>query len=212
MHLIPSAPASARGLVRANPAPNSPAVSADDQLTALALAAGRGDRGALEEFIRGTHRDIWRFTAHLTDVQSADDLTQETYLRALRSLPGFAGRSSARTWLLSIARRTVVDRIRSAAVRPKKASGDWQTVIDERCERDSSDFPEMLAIADLLRGLPDDRREAFVLTQMLGLSYAEAAQAVGCPVGTVRSRVARARESLVLAWQEPDRPIVTRPS
>ncbi|MFE2957229.1 sigma-70 family RNA polymerase sigma factor [Nocardia tengchongensis] len=196
MHLIPSAPLPA----------------ADDQLTALALAAGRGDRAALEDFIRATQRDIWRFMAHLTDVQSADDLTQETYLRALRSLPGFAGRSSARTWLLSIARRTVVDRIRSAAARPKKAFGDWQTAIDDRQEGDSSDFPEMLAITDLLRGLPEDRREAFVLTQMLGLSYAEAAAAVGCPVGTIRSRVARARETLVLALGEPDRPVLRTPS
>ncbi|WP_233608741.1 sigma-70 family RNA polymerase sigma factor [Nocardia stercoris] len=169
----------------------------DEELTALALAAGRGDRAALEQFIRATQRDVWRFVAHLTDTQSADDLTQETFLRALRSLPGFAGRSTARAWLLSIARRAVVDRIRHAAARPKKAFGEWESVVDERRTRDNSDFPEMLAITDLLRGLPPDRREAFVLTQMLGLSYAEAADTVGCPVGTIRSRVARARESLI---------------
>jgi len=179
----------------------------DDQLTALALAAGAGDRGALAEFIRATQRDVWRFVAHLTDVQSADDLTQETFLRAMGSLPRFVGRSTARTWLLSIARRVVVDRYRSASARPKNARlEDWQVSADQRRDRQIPDFPEELAIADLLRGLPEQRREAFVLTQVLGLSYAEAAQTVGCPVGTIRSRVARARESVVAQQAAADRP------
>lgn len=58
-----------------------------------------------------------------------------------------------------------------------------------------------MVVADLLRRLPEERREAFVLTQILGLSYAEAAQAADCPVGTIRSRVARARETLVEIWR-----------
>ena len=87
-------------------------VADSDRVTALALAAGRGDRGALEQFIRATEKDVWRTVAFLADPGSADDLTQETYLRALSALPRFAGRSSARTWLLSIARRVVVDQIR----------------------------------------------------------------------------------------------------
>lgn len=98
-------------------------MSTDDHLTALALAAGAGDRNALAEFIRSTQADVWRFVAHLTDVQSADDLTQETYLRAMGSLPRFAGRSTARTWLLSIARRAVIDRLRNASARPRTARG-----------------------------------------------------------------------------------------
>ncbi|MFQ6326857.1 sigma-70 family RNA polymerase sigma factor [Nocardia sp. CWNU-33] len=179
----------------------------DEQLTALALAAGNGDRRALEEFIRSTQRDVWRFVAHLTDIQSADDLTQETFLRAIGSLPRFAGRSTARTWLLSIARRVVVDRFRSAAARPKNAQlDDWQLALDQRRDHEIPDFPEEMVIADLLRGLPEQRREAFVLTQVLGLSYAEAAQTVGCPVGTIRSRVARARETLITLWLAVDEP------
>ncbi|MFI9415230.1 sigma factor-like helix-turn-helix DNA-binding protein [Nocardia gamkensis] len=77
--------------------------------------------------------------------------------------------------------------------------------------RDFPDFPEELAIVELLRQLPDERREAFVLTQIIGLSYPEAAQALGCPTGTIRSRVARARESLIEmlcqgeAWERPCR-------
>jgi RNA polymerase sigma-70 factor (ECF subfamily) len=179
----------------------------DERLTDLALAAGQGDRDALAEFIRSTQRDVWRFVAHLTDVQSADDLTQETFLRAMGSLPRFAGRSTARTWLLSIARRVVVDRFRSAAARPKTAElADWQQTLDQRRDHEIPDFPEEMAIADLLRGLPEQRREAFVLTQVLGLSYAEAAQTVGCPVGTIRSRVARARENLIAQLRAVDTP------
>jgi DNA-directed RNA polymerase specialized sigma24 family protein len=108
----------------------------DDQITSLALAAGRGDRGALNEFIRATQRDVWRTVAHLADPSSADDLIQETYLRALRALPG--------------------------------------------------------------------SRHALLLTQVLGLSYAEAAEVCGCPVGTIRSRVARARDDLLNASRHDD--------
>ncbi|WP_405179223.1 sigma-70 family RNA polymerase sigma factor [Nocardia sp. NBC_01377] len=177
-------------------------MSTDDHLTALALAAGAGDRNALAEFIRSTQADVWRFVAHLTDVQSADDLTQETYLRAMGSLPRFAGRSTARTWLLSIARRAVIDRLRNASARPRTARGaDWEAAIEQRRDRHDGDVSEDMVVADLLRRLPEERREAFVLTQILGLSYAEAAQAADCPVGTIRSRVARARETLVEIWR-----------
>lgn len=180
-------------------------MSSDEELTALALAAGVGDRAALAEFIRCTQADVWRFVAHLTDVQSADDLTQETFLRAMGSLPRFAGRATARTWLLSIARRAVIDRLRNASARPRTTGGaDWETAIDQRRDRHDGDIGEDMVVSDFLRHLPDDRREAFVLTQILGLSYAEAAQAAGCPVGTIRSRVARARETLVELWQGID--------
>jgi RNA polymerase sigma-70 factor (ECF subfamily) len=177
----------------------------DEHLTALALAAGAGDRTALAEFVRCTRGDVWRFVAHLTDVQSADDLTQETFLRAMVSLPRFAGRSTARTWLLSIARRAVIDRLRNASARPRTAGGaDWETAIEQRRDRHDSDVGEEMVVADFLRRLPEDRREAFVLTQILGLTYAEAARAADCPVGTIRSRVARARETLVELWRGVD--------
>ncbi|WP_084466624.1 RNA polymerase sigma factor SigC [Nocardia arthritidis] len=170
----------------------------DEYLTALALSAGSGNRKALEQFIRSTQRDVWRFVAHLTDVHSADDLTQETFVRAMGSLPRFAGKSTARTWLLSIARRVVVDRFRSIAARPRTTQlPEWSQVLDQRPDRRTPDFSEEVALNDLLCSLPQERREAFVLTQVLGMSYAEAAQTVGCPVGTIRSRVARARETLV---------------
>ena len=86
--------------------------SDDAYVTDLALRAGRGDKGALNDFIRATQDDVWRLLAHLAGPEHADDLTQETYLRVMGSLPRFAGRSSARTWLLSLARRAWVDSVR----------------------------------------------------------------------------------------------------
>ncbi len=170
----------------------------DDQVTWLALAAGRGDPSALEQFIKATQRDVWRSVAYLGDPGTADDLTQETFLRAIGSLPRFTGRSSAKTWLLSIARRVVVDQIRHNQARPRAAyTVDLDRVLESR--RTSGRFEEVIEVQMLLDGLDTDRRHALLLTQVLGLSYAEAAEVCGCPVGTIRSRVARAREDLLAA-------------
>jgi len=171
------------------------------------MAAGRGDRVALEGFIRATQRDVWRFVAHLAEVRQADDLAQETYLRALGSLRRFEGRSSARTWLLSIARRVVVDHIRAARVRPRRADvADWQTAAESTQPTGTPGFDDGVVLDELVRALDPDRREAFVLTQTLGLSYADAAEICGCPIGTIRSRVARARDDLIGALNETDQP------
>ncbi|PFG50928.1 RNA polymerase sigma-70 factor (ECF subfamily) [Amycolatopsis sulphurea] len=180
--------------------------SDDERITALALAGGRGDRAALERWVRETQADVWRFLAHRTSPAEADDLTQETYLRAFGSLPRFAARSSSRTWLLSIARRVVVDRIRARSARPREsATADWQHAAEEQSARSrAAGFEDLIELGLLLAGLDDDRREALVLTQFLGLSYAEAAEVSGCPVGTVRSRVSRAREDLLRAQEETD--------
>lgn len=174
----------------------------DDEVTRLALAAGRGDRAALEQFIKATQRDVWRTVAYLDEPGSADDLTQETYLRALGSLPRFRGRSTARTWLLSIARRVVVDHIRRKQCRPRSSATiepeTLQAEVDMR-RQSSARFEDIVEIRMLLDGVDSDRREALLLTQVLGLSYAEAAEICGCPVGTIRSRVARARDDLLRA-------------
>lgn len=78
---------------------------------------------ALEAFIKATQQDVWRFVAYLSDAGSADDLTQETFLRAIGAIERFSARSSARTWLLSIARRVVADHIRQLQSRPRAALG-----------------------------------------------------------------------------------------
>jgi RNA polymerase sigma-70 factor (ECF subfamily) len=170
-----------------------------EDLTALALAAGKGDRAALERFVRASQRDVWRLLAHVADVSLADDLTQETYLRALPSLPSFAARSSARTWLLSIARHVAVDHIRTATSRPRTTGTvDWTRAAD-RGRGTAAGFEDLVEVSLLLEGLAPERREALVLTQVLGLPYAQAAEVCDVPVGTIRSRVARAREDLLAA-------------
>lgn len=172
-------------------------MTAADPLTALALAARSGDPAAQAALVRGTQAEVWRFTAALVDPGAADDLTQETYLRAFKALPGFEGRALVRTWLLGIARRTCADHLR-AVVRRRRldarlAAQAWTDVPRQ------ADPAHRLGAADLLGRLGEERRTAFVLTQVLGMSYAEAAEIEDVPVGTIRSRVARAREELVTA-------------
>jgi RNA polymerase sigma-70 factor (ECF subfamily) len=174
-----------------------------DPITELALAAGQGDRAALDQFIRATERDVRRAVAFLADPGSADDLTQETYLRAIGALPRFAGRSSARTWLLSIARRVVVDQVRRNQARPRTTSQvDLEGLLG--AQQSAAGFEDVVEVGILLDGLSPERRDALVLTQVLGLSYDEAAEVCGCPLGTIRSRVARAREDLIAAARRDD--------
>jgi RNA polymerase sigma-70 factor (ECF subfamily) len=172
----------------------------DAAITDWALAAKAGDHAAAASFIRATQRQVHRFLAHLVHAREAEDLTQETYLRAMRALPRFAARSSARTWLYAIARRVAADHLRAVGARPRSAVlADWESAAD--AARPGHRFEEQVALRDLLDGLAPDRRLAFVATQVLGLSYAEAAEVCDCPIGTVRSRVARARDDLVRALQ-----------
>ncbi|WP_343246104.1 sigma-70 family RNA polymerase sigma factor [Streptomyces sp. SID5785] len=186
------------------PAPPCPR---DESATALALAARGGDPRATDLFFRALHRDVLRYVARwCADPHLADDLAQETFLRALGSLHRFEGRSSARTWILSIARRSVVDSFRRAAARPRlSATDDWQGAVERAQPRCTPGFDEGVALSALLDALPDERREAFVLTQLVGLPYAEAAALISCPVGTVRSRVSRARLDLISQLADSER-------
>ncbi|WBB67799.1 sigma-70 family RNA polymerase sigma factor [Micromonospora sp. WMMD812] len=160
----------------------------------LALAAGHGDQVAAAALIRTTQEQVWRFVAHLVGPDEADGLTRETYLRAVRRPPAFTADSSVHTWLLMTARRVVADQHRTATAGPPPARRD---------ER-QADTEDTVALRRLLDRLAPERREAFVVTQVLGLSYAEAAQILDCAVDTVRSRVARARDDLVSATADAD--------
>ncbi|WP_369197981.1 sigma-70 family RNA polymerase sigma factor [Streptomyces djakartensis] len=186
--------------------PRDGSACADASITAWALAARGGDSVAVEHFVRALHRDVVRYVAHLcADPQAVDDLAQDTFLRALGSLHRFEGRSSARAWLLAIARRAVADSIRSGAVRPRRADlPDWELAAELAQPRGLPGFDDGVVLRELLDGLPEERREAFVLTQVLGLPYAEAAALSRCPIGTVRSRVARARATLVALLAETE--------
>lgn len=160
-----------------------------DEWTRLALAARETrDEAAVEEFVRATQADVWRLCAHLGDREHADDLAQEAYARVLRALPSFRGDSAVRPWLFSIVRRVVADDIAARRRRRREPVAGVRDVPDHQGE---------VVLTRLLDALDEDRRHAFVLTQLVGYSYAEAAEALGCPIGTIRSRVARAREDLV---------------
>jgi RNA polymerase sigma-70 factor (ECF subfamily) len=168
-----------------------------DELERIAADAAGGDPIAAAALVRATQSDVWRLCTALGDRDTADDLTQETYLRAFGSLHRFEGRSSVRTWLLAIARRVCADAVRSRRRRRLTLVRD-DADLESLSAADGADrVAEGAAVTDLLARLDADRREAFVLTQLLGLPYAEAAEVVGCPVGTIRSRVARARGDLI---------------
>ena len=163
-----------------------------DAVTRAALAARAGDQVAAAAFVRATQADVWRLCAHLGDPGETQDLAQETYLRAFKALPAFEGRAAARTWLLSIARRVCADAVRERRRRPRL---DLAATVPET--PGGGDLGDGVALRRQVAALHPDRRDAFVLTQLVGLSYPEAAEVCGCPVGTIRSRVARAREDLV---------------
>lgn len=166
-----------------------------DDLTALAVAAAEGDRVAMSTFVTRTQSEVWRVCARLGDRDAADDLTQDVYLRALPALAGFRAEASARTWLLQITRFACADHVR------RRTRG--RALLDRLAQRadltSSSVAPRTgeIELDELIEGLEPDRREAFVLTQVVGLSYAEAAEVGGVPIGTIRSRVARARAVLL---------------
>jgi RNA polymerase sigma-70 factor, ECF subfamily len=160
-----------------------------DELTGLAQAAGAGDRVALAAFVRRSQAEVWRLCRHLAGPDAADDVTQDAYVRAIAALPAFRGDASARTWLLGIARNAAADHVRREQ-RRRRLTG--------RRPVPGADPAGGITVAALLDTLDADRREAFVLTQLLGLSYAETADVLDVPIGTIRSRVARARSELTV--------------
>jgi RNA polymerase sigma-70 factor (ECF subfamily) len=167
-----------------------------DQVTRDVLLAQDGDDAAFARFVATTEPDVRRFCSWFTRPgHDIDDLVQETFLRAFRGLNSFSGRSTATAWLLTIARRACLD-------------------LAERKRRDEAMVAQLLASAGrvevlgsdivgalLLEELPDAFREAFVLVRILGFGYDDAAEILGCPRGTVQSRVARARLALATAVQ-----------
>lgn len=163
----------------------------DEQLRALVDAAREGDNVAVRELVRRTQPTIWRLCNVLGSPGEEDDLVQDTYLRAFRSLPTYRGDAPITAWLLTIARRVCADHVRTR-VRERRAVGALALAADETCVAAPGN-----STWQLLDSIDPDRREAFVLTQVAGLSYEEAAELLDCPIGTIRSRVARARADLV---------------
>lgn len=161
-------------------------------LADVARLAAAGDPESFAVLVRATQADVARACSALVDHASVDDLVQETYLRVFRALPTYNAHATVRTWILGIVRHVCIDEIR----RRTRRSGLLRRLPSQ---------PELTHPASamdlelLIRALPLEQREAFVLTQLVGLRYDEAAAACGCPVGTIRSRVSRARLTLANA-------------
>ena len=173
-----------------------------DHLTRLLLAAQGGDHAALDAFVRATYPDVAMLCRHLGDPDSADDLAQEAYQRAFMSLHRYRASGPARHWLLTIARRTCADNARRRA-RRRRLGRRLEAISRVDVETPPIDST-LTEIDEWLSLLDDDRRAAFVLTQFNGLRYDEAAEVLGVPIGTIRSRVARAREQLVEALRSAE--------
>ena len=167
-----------------------------DHLTTLACAARGGDPPSTAAFIRAGQHEVWSLCAHLVDGASADDLMRETYLRAFRALSRFRQSCSARTWLLSITRQVCMEEELRRRIRRHKRG---VLVAEQDEERAAHSGVEQVEVREWLGHLSSDRRTAFVLTQILELSYEGAAKICQCRVGTIRSRVARARIDLIEA-------------
>ena len=161
-------------------------------LEQLAADAGRGDRDAFERLVQRVQAPVWRYAYHLTRSRElADEASQETWVRVIRAIPRFRGDSSVLTWLLTIVRRVVADLL--------DALKREQPYVAPAPPQPGTGFVDVqLALA----GLPHPLRETLVLTQVLGMSYAETAEITGAKIGTVRSRVFRARSALVEALGE----------
>lgn len=170
-----------------------------DGLTKLLLEAQAGDRAALERFIAATHTDVLSLCRYLGDPDNYDDLAQETYERAIGSLHRYRATGPAKHWLLTIARRTCIDATRRRSRRRKLQ----QRLTHQHPVLATTEPPIGLSseLDELILQLNPDRRAAFVLTQINGLRYDEAATVLDVPIGTIRSRVSRSREQLVAALE-----------
>jgi RNA polymerase sigma-70 factor (ECF subfamily) len=173
-------------------------LAAVDELTDLLLEARDGDRDAFEAAVRLAEADVRRLVRCLASGCDAEDVAQDAFVRAWNALPRFRAEGSGRSWLLGIARRACVDAVRDAQRRRRLLQRASSRAARSVPVRDCADIVVLQAALD---DLDPDRHEAFVLTQVIGLSYEEAARVCGVPIGTIRSRVARARDQLATSYR-----------
>jgi RNA polymerase sigma-70 factor, ECF subfamily len=159
--------------------------------------AQRGDerawRALIEHHQSAVHALIWRMLAGRAR-HRVEDLAQETFVRVLRALPGFRpdGPAKLSTWILTIATRLALNEMR----RPEHAELAREPAAAERTDATSERLRVGAAIADAMAALPDAQRAVLVLREYHELEYAEIAAALELDVGTVKSRLSRAREAL----------------
>jgi RNA polymerase sigma-70 factor, ECF subfamily len=182
-------------------APADAAPRSDEELLGVYVDAARprGDREAAfrelaERYRRRLYAVCFRVLGSAVD---AEDAAQETLLKLARSADGFRGDAKLSTWLYRIARNVCTDRVRYEARRPATPVDDVATVGRHRVEDDPSDAHAALGVVGAaLAQLDELSRRVLLLVAVDELSYAEAAEATGLAVGTVKSRVSRARVAL----------------
>lgn len=183
--------------------------SATDQ--ELVLRAQQGDRRAFDLLVlKYQHRVLRLVGRFVRDQDQAFDLAQESFIKAYRALGNFRGESQFYTWLYRIAVNTaknqlVADAREGYSVSLNSGGGDEsdEPMTEPEALRDHASPEDMAATAELeteihaaIRALPEDLRTALTLREMEGLSYEEIAVVMNCPIGTVRSRIFRAREAV----------------
>ena len=168
----------------------------------------RGERGAYDLLVlKYQHKVVKLVMRYLRDPADAEDVAQEAFIKAYRALPQFRGDSAFYTWLYRIAINTAKNALAARDRNPVTYDLDLQGN-DESADMvgrlKDPETPEGLALTEEIRTtvnaaigeLPEDLRTAIVLRELEGMSYEEIATAMECPVGTVRSRIFRAREAI----------------
>ncbi len=174
---------------------------------ALVARVQQGDKQAFDLLVRKYQQRIMKVIARfMSDMDEVQDLAQETFIKAYRALPRFRGDSAFYTWLYRIAINTAKNHLVSQSRRPP--TDDIEACDAEQFAGDSAlkeyASPERIllkdeietVVFDTIDKLPDDLRIAITLRELEGLSYEEIAEAMSCPIGTVRSRIFRAREAI----------------
>ncbi len=167
----------------------------------------RGDKNAFNLLVRKYQHKVVNLVArYVNNPGDVPDVAQEAFIKAYRALPKFRGDSAFYTWLYRVAINTAKNHLAAQARRPPGDDIEAETAeqMDMGAALKETDTPENLAlqreiastIQQALDGLPEDLRTAITLRELEGLSYEEIAQAMDCPIGTVRSRIFRAREAI----------------
>ena len=183
-------------------------MSADVSDLSLVRRVQRGDKGAFDALVlKYQHKVVKLVMRYVRNPAEAEDIAQEAFIKAYRALPQFRGDSAFYTWLYRIAINTAKNAVVSRDRSPIDFDLDLQNTdesYDMQGRLKDSETPEALTLTEEIRStvnsaidaLPEDLRTAIVLRELEGLSYEEIADAMGCPVGTVRSRIFRAREAI----------------
>ncbi|MEO5695526.1 MAG: RNA polymerase sigma factor RpoE [Burkholderiaceae bacterium] len=187
---------------------------APDADAALIARVKAGDAKAFEMLVVKYQRRIERLIGRMVrDVDLVPDIAQETFIRAYRAIPQFRGDSAFYTWLYRIAvntaKKTLMELKRDPLVfESARSARDEEGESSSRVENEltNGETPEAVlaskqiasAVNFAIEALSDDLRQAITLREIEGLSYEEIAELMNCPIGTVRSRIFRAREAIAL--------------